>query len=50
LQGSDGPNYKVTIKKKWHDASKDKIDTTIEAIGWDTDGGDRVERAIEETY
>jgi Tfp pilus assembly protein PilX len=45
-----GPNYKVTITKSWHDPTRLKMDTIIKATGWDSEGGDRIERAIEETY
>jgi Tfp pilus assembly protein PilV len=53
VKGTDGPNYKVTITKSWHDDNnnpRSKVDTTIKATGWDSVGGDRVERAITETY
>jgi hypothetical protein len=44
----DGPNYKVTITKSWLD--ENTIKTTLTSTGWDSKGGDRVERAITETY
>jgi hypothetical protein len=46
----DGPNFSVTITKSWLDETKKKIVTTITSIGRDFVGGDRVERAITETY
>ena len=45
-----GPNYIVSITKKWHDDNKQKIDATILAKGYDSDGDDRLERAIEQSY
>jgi Tfp pilus assembly protein PilX len=50
VKGTDGPNYKVIITKSWHDSTRLKMDTTIKATGWNSKEGDRVERAITETY
>lgn len=48
--GEDGgPNYEVTLKKDW-DGNKTKIITTLTSRGYDTVGGDRLERAIQQTY
>jgi hypothetical protein len=43
------PNFKIVISKS-KTASATKIDTTITSSGYDTDSGDRVERAIEQNY
>jgi hypothetical protein len=45
---SGGPNFFVTIEKSWN--SNDDIVTLIKSYGQDSTGGDRVQRAIEETY
>jgi len=50
VKGKDGPNYYVTIIKKWHDASETRIDTTVISTGHDSVGSDRVEREIQQGY
>jgi Tfp pilus assembly protein PilX len=48
---STGPNFYVGITKSWLDASiKTKIKTDIVSYGHDTLNGDRVERAIFQSY
>lgn len=50
-QGSiNGPNFYVNIVKTWHDTTYTKIDTTITSYGHDTTSGDKVERAIFQSY
>ena len=48
--GTDNANFDVTILKSWHDGTQTEIDTTITSTGHDSLGGDRVERAIVQTY
>lgn len=49
--GSSGPRYDVILSKYREAASSTgKIKTTIISRGYDSDGDDRVERAIEQTY
>ncbi len=43
------PNFDLIVTKTW-DPARSKIDTKIESRGYDTTGGDRVERAIEVNY
>jgi hypothetical protein len=51
IDGDDeGPNFVVTFFKAWHDGTTNKIDTTIVSRGYDSIGGDRIERAIQQTY
>ena len=46
-----GPDFYMTVAKSWADAPVDtKITTVITATGHDSTSGDRVERAIVETY
>jgi len=45
-----GPNFYVNIKKEWADGEKTKINTTITSYGHDSTSGDRVERAISQSY
>jgi hypothetical protein len=45
-----GPNYYVKITKSWSDATHSKINTDIVSYGRDSIGGDRVERAIFQSY
>lgn len=47
VSDSGGPNFYVTIKESW--SSTGDIVTLIKAYGQDSVGGDRVQRAIEET-
>ena len=44
-----GPNFSVTIEKTWA-IPGEKVSATIDSVGHDSDGGDRVERAIQQTY
>ena len=48
--GSSSANFDVTIEKKWQDVSHNQIITTVVSTGHNSDGGDRVERAIQQTY
>lgn len=53
ISGDDsGPNFTVTVKKTRSAASSttDKVTTEITSQGYDVKGGDRVERAIFQTY
>ncbi len=50
VTGSDGPNFKVTVTKNRTGGTTQKIDTTITSLGYDTADGDRVERAIFQSY
>jgi hypothetical protein len=46
-----GPNFSVVITKHWVDeVTRAQIITTVTSIGRDSTGGNRVERAITETY
>ena len=45
-----GPNYYVIVDKRWADGSMKKIVTTITSTGHDTKSGDKVERAIYQSY
>ena len=47
---NDQANFDVTITKTWHDSIHSQIDTTIVSTGHNSTGGDRVERAIQQTY
>lgn len=48
---SDGPNFYVEITKNWVDVvTKTQISTNITSYGHDSAGGDRVERAIFQSY
>jgi hypothetical protein len=48
---SSGPNFSVTTEKVWEDPGTYSIvRTTVNSIGHNSDGGDRVERAIQQTY
>jgi len=50
-EDASGPNFSVKITKNWADVGTySKISTTIDSVGHDSDGGDRVERAIQQTY
>jgi len=44
-----GPNFSVTMIKTWA-IFGEKVKTTIDSVGHNSDGGDRVERAIQQTY
>lgn len=49
--GSSGPKYDVILSKyREAGSSTGKIRTTIISRGYDSDGDDRVERAIEQNY
>jgi Tfp pilus assembly protein PilX len=50
LAGDDGPNFEFKVTKSWVDMSKMKIKTEIVSTGWNIQYGDRVERAIEQSY
>ncbi len=56
IDGSEGPNYNVIVIKEKNtgqcgDLSTGKaICTTITSRGYDSDSGDKVERAIEQIY
>jgi hypothetical protein len=43
-----GVNFSVDIKKS--KVAGEKINTTITATGWDSNGSNKVERSIEESY
>lgn len=45
-----GPNFNLVIEKKWEDNKYKKILTTVKSYGYDAKDGNRVERAIEQTY
>lgn len=45
-----GPNFYAEIKKEWADTTFSKINTIITSKGYDTVSGDRVERAIFQSY
>jgi len=46
----DGPNFYVNIEKVWSDDTYTKINTAITSFGHDVDSGDKVERAIFQSY
>jgi len=50
VDDSGGPNFYVEIKKTRNDDINEKILTEIISYGHDTDSGDKVERAIFQTY
>jgi len=43
-----GPNFIVTTVKSWLDS--DTVNTQINSVGHNSDGGDRVEREIQQIY
>lgn len=47
---SDGPNFYVNINKTWSDGTYTKINTVITSYGHDSISGDKVERAIFQSY
>jgi hypothetical protein len=50
---SSGPNFSVIVVKTWEDpypGGYSIVKTTINSTGHNSDGGDRVERAIQQTY
>ena len=49
VSGTDGPNFRVEVTK-YRNVESDPIITTINSIGYDSPSGDRVERAIIQTY
>jgi hypothetical protein len=50
VDGADGPNFTVQIKKTRDNNINNKILTEITSRGYDTDSGDKVERAIFQSY
>jgi hypothetical protein len=52
ITGNSGPNFNVEIKKEKSNGSicTQLICTTITSFGHDTDSGDKIERAIEQSY
>lgn len=50
--GSDGPNFRVVVRKERSAASSttDKVNTIITSSGYNSKGGERLERAISQTY
>ena len=50
ISGSDGPNYSVSVAKSRIASSTAKIETTVTSLGYDSVGGDRLEREIVQIY
>ncbi len=48
--GTDDANFDVIIDKSWSGIISEPIHTTIDSVGHNSNGGDRVERAIQQTY